>query len=104
MQLLWHSVLPFGFGLVITQTQQTNGLSFWLTQLQPATHCPQTLSRSTWEQLAADMGHFNTFGDMLIRRAQIRAEWDAFCERHPEHPTVRAVQEIVVSRIDDDCL
>lgn len=52
------------------------GLAFWLTHLQPETQCPIILSRNVFEQLAVDLPHMNQLGDLVNRRAQIRAEWN----------------------------
>lgn len=63
-------------------------LAFWLTHLQPETHCPIVLSRSVFEQLAVDLPHLSNLGDLIHRREQIRAEWDAF--------RIRSTKECVV--------
>ena len=60
------------------------------THPQPQHHCPVQLSRAEFEQLAADLGHFETFGDLLLRWQQVQTSWERLCNTEPTHPTVRA--------------
>lgn len=62
------------------------------------------LSRTVFDQLALDLPIFPTLGDLVLRRQQLRNEWNAFRRQrpdpslcvmkdpcHPDHPTVRAM-------------
>ena len=63
----------------------------WLTHLQPSTHCPIQLSPACFAQMAVDMDHFPSLGDLLLRRRQIKEEWEKFQLRNPHHTTVRSM-------------
>ena len=77
---------------VVRLIQDAVVVAFWLTDPQRATHGPLCLAQGgVFEQLASDMQHFPTFGDLLRRRAEIAREWDAFRTAQPDHPTVRAL-------------
>lgn len=76
---------------VVKLIQDAVVVSFWLTDLQRHTHCPIELSRSVFEQMAADIPHFETFGDLRLRQAEIATAWSAFQRSEPDHPTVRAM-------------
>lgn len=85
---------------VIKLIQDAVVVAFWLTHVQTDTHCPPVLPRHIIHQLAADMEHFPTFGDLLQRQDQIRTEWDAFQRRQPDHPTVRAMAAAGIDYMD----
>lgn len=54
------------------------------------THCPVDLADGVFEQMAVDIGHLSTLGDLRLRQRQISERWAAFCDDHPDHPTVCA--------------
>lgn len=65
--------------------QDAVAVAFWLTHLQPTTHCPLTLSRAVFEQVAADVD----LPSVHARLQCIRTLWET---RIPgDHPMKRAM-------------
>ena len=75
---------------VVKLIQDAVVVAFWLTQIDPKTHCPRTLGRAIVSQVAIDLPDVHKTGT-LARLLQIREDWTAFRLHHPDHPTVRAM-------------
>lgn len=70
---------------VVRLIQDAVVVTFWLTHLQPETHCPMQLSRSVFEQIAVDIDLPSVF----FRLQQIRYTWQY--EIAPDHPMKQAM-------------
>ena len=71
---------------VVRLIQDAVVVSFWLTHLQAATHCPMLFQRSVFEQIAADI---DVVGSLFERLEAIRHSWQFHVD--PCHPTKRAM-------------
>ena len=76
--------------LVCTHDNPLCPAAFWLTQIEPSTHCPRNLGAFVFSQVALDLPDVCHTGT-LTRLLQIRGTWNAFRCSHPDHPTVRAL-------------
>lgn len=85
-----HCAVPQSSAPVIRLIQDAVVVAFWLSDLQQADHCPIDLDQGLFEQMAVDIEHYPTLGDLRARQATIAQRWDRFRAEHPNHPTVRA--------------
>ena len=70
---------------VVRLIQDAVVVAFWLSHLQPETHCPLQLSRAVFEQIATDIDVPSVFA----RLEQIRNRW--LYEIPADHPMKRAM-------------
>ena len=70
---------------VVRLIQDAVVVAFWLSHLQPETHCPLQLSRAVFEQIAADIDVSSVFA----RLEQIQHRW--LYEIPADHPMKRAM-------------
>ena len=65
-------------------------VAFWFTHIDHVTHCPRSLGRAIFSQVALDLPEPADCGGTIGRLMRIRHNWDTFRHKNPDHPTVRA--------------
>jgi hypothetical protein len=68
-----------------------DNVAFWLTHVDHITHCPRSLGRSIFSQVAFDLPEPVDCGGIIGRLMRIRVDWDTFRYKNPDHPTVRSL-------------